>query len=147
MEPVPSLTWGIKRSLMQYLVGPAMGSLQTFRGAEVTSDGVQFQASDDFEDQLQFLGSVLLTGHGSLMRIVFGDPAIELRDDATGILWVRVESGDRLPLAELHNLTRTSGGVEIESTVLRPEGVPVFGGQYPSGTLLDNPIIIFAPTP
>ncbi len=137
-----TLTWGVKSSLLHYLTGVARGRIEVFDGALMTDRGVVFPAQEHAPHPLVFRGTVLLTGHGGMMRISLGDPVIHRESDGRWLLSACGADGERIPVADIDQFTQDDTGlVQAGVTTLTRAGVVIFGDQYPAGTVLDSPEI------
>lgn len=137
-----TLTWGVKASLLQYLTTMARGRVEVFDDATVTDLGIVFPAAETADHPLVFRGTVLLTGHGGLMRISLSDPVIHRESDGRWLLSACRADGERFPVADIDQFTQDDSGlVQAGVTTLTAEGVPIFGDQYAAGTVLDSPTI------
>ncbi|WP_104087963.1 HtaA domain-containing protein [Cryobacterium sp. N19] len=160
-EPLPGLTWGLKRSFIRYISMLPDGGHSVSGSASLTySSFFNFEpAADSTYDPitgrgaLKFVGEVRLTGHHNLLFVMIADPWIEFRDGEATLsvadtrYWP--DRRRRIPLAILQaeTLSRSIHGVCGEArTFLTGEGVEVFNGQYGDGEELD-PVFILGSTP
>ena len=133
---VSALVWGVKASLLDYVRGMPDGAVAV-DGAIESADGFTFPSAAGPDDGiLRFGGSVTLTGHSGMMRVVIADPwvAVDARelsiadpDDPTGRLHVR-------PLRRAGCRRRRSAarpGHDPHSRRLRPVLRPVPRGDRP----------------
>lgn len=200
-----SLEWGVKRSLVEYVLGmpdgsatlgpPARAFGDSFRFAAVEGQGAEGaeEAGEGFAEQdtlsesgqptmgsrpseasqpnnetnqlnkanpplnrhtLRFAGSLTLSGHGGLLRLVIEDPwlmpSAESDSSETWLLTIAdpYEPGSRITFATMAGLdfdrSREPGICAIGTgTLLSSDGADLFfSGPYREGTELDDPKII-----
>lgn len=130
-----ALLWGVKASLLSYVRGMSDGEIEATGGASAAGEGFRFPASDR---RASFTGSVTLTGHSGMMRVVLADPAI-VETDAGWILEIADpdDAGTRLAFATIARFD----GHRAEGTTLTADGADLFFGPYRDGTPLDDPVI------
>lgn len=165
MSPL-GLTWGIKRSFIDYIGSLPDGSVSAADGAEVLESGLFCFAPDDAADtrgaedpaysaalaagSLRFRGDVRLGGHHGMLLVRLLDPWITFTG-STGVLSISTGGGsgrDRITVA----FVRAAEPRELEGSlvwehvevVVSPEGSELFDGQYAAGQPLD-PLIIRVP--
>ncbi|GAA1720472.1 hypothetical protein GCM10009809_15230 [Isoptericola hypogeus] len=137
-----ALVWGVKASLLAYVRGMPDGRVEASGGATETPDGFAFPAhGEERGGVLGFHGSVTLTGHGGMMRVVLADPRLvpaapgwelTVRDDE--------DPSGRLRFATVEAFEPDDGGVRrAAGTRLTAEGADLFFGPYTEGTPLDDP--------
>ncbi|WP_306232071.1 HtaA domain-containing protein [Agrococcus beijingensis] len=133
-----ALVWGVKASLVGYVRGMADGRVEATGGAEVVDDGFRFPRGEG-DDPLAFRGSVALTGHGGMLRVVIADPA--LRETAGG--WAIEIADPDEPEVRLRFATlQAFDGERATGTALTAEGADLFFfGPYAQGTPLDDPVV------
>lgn len=130
-----SLRWGIKTSLLRYVRDMPDGRVEAANGAAAVEGGFVFGSAGG----LAFRGTVTLTGHHGMMRVVIADPAfvqtasgwsLEIADPD--------EPGTRLRFATINafDAERATG------TALTTDGADLFFGPYTAGTPLDDPIVV-----
>jgi hypothetical protein len=125
-----TLVWGVKASLLRYVRGMADGVVATDGGATESPLGFTFPG-----DGLRFSGSVTLTGHDGMMRIVLTDPA--LVETAGGWMLEIADPDD--PAARLRfAAVGAFDGIEGTGVVLTADGADLFFGPYEAGTELDD---------
>lgn len=158
-EPLPGLTWGLKRSFIRYIsMLPDGGHTVSGSASLAHSSYFNFQLSAGStydpatgSGTLKFAGDVCLTGHHNLLFVMIADPWIDF-GDGEAVLSVTdtrywPDRGRRIPLAILdtERLSRSIHGVCGEArTFLTGEGREVFNGQYADGEELD-PVFILGP--
>jgi Htaa len=149
--PAPGLSWGIKRSFIEYINGLPDASVTAADGAAVEETG-RFRftpALSEYDVEsgtgiLRFRGDLRLSGHHGMMFVRLLDPWIAITG-GQGILSISTgeDAGlDRTAVAVLHTgtPTRESDGsltwtrVEVAIT---DEGSELFDGQYAAGQPLD----------
>lgn len=141
------LTWSVKASLLEYVRGMADGEIH-LHGVRWTPAGFAFPALDEATDpdEQRFSGTVALTGHGGMMRIVIRDPSLVRR----GTWWVLTiadvdEPSGRLDFARMPEMVASGPGVlRARGTVLTASGADLFFGPYRDGTQLDDPVVVLA---
>lgn len=139
--PGGSLLWGVKASLLGYVRGMPDGSVAVSGGAAETDGGFRFPACGDASARHAFRGSVALTGHSGMMRVVIADPAL-VQTETGWLLEIADpdEPSARLPFATL----AAFDGERASGTALTEDGADLFFGPYTAGTPLDDPVIIAA---
>lgn len=128
------MLWGIKASLRDYLadVEAEVTVEEPARRLETGFAFTQGVASEsDGGTLLQFQGSVHIFAHGGLMDVLLDTPRLRLQD-GSGALEIHAPS-ESLSIA---NLTPSQQENQWTAT-LTSAGAKLFGGNYPSGTLLD----------
>jgi len=138
---VSALVWGVKASLLDYVRGMPDGAVAV-DGAIESADGFTFPSAPGPDDGiLRFRGSVTLTGHSGMMRVVIADPwvAVDSRelsiadpDDKTG----RLTFARFVALASDGEQT-----LRAQGTTLTADGSDLFFGPYREGTTLDDPVV------
>lgn len=142
MNSSPTLIWGIKQSLVEYVESLEDGVIDVTEPA--VRDALEFHFAFDptassYDEEtrtgtLQFRGSVVMTGYWGAMRVEVNDPKLELHD-ASGKLSVRtssVFSGERFDVIAF--LDVAAHQPELTASVkLTPAGPNVFGPQYQVG--------------
>ncbi|SJN10565.1 hypothetical protein FM113_09450 [Leucobacter sp. 7(1)] len=157
------LSWGIKDSLIAYVLGMSDGSVRLAPPAAQTPTGFRFapdptavQAPTDAPHTLRFAGTVTLQGHGGMLRIEIADPwlvAPAVAPDGTGdaeaaapwqlTIHDPFEPGERLVFAEIDRVEEgPDGTLNCVGTRLAADGADLFfAGPYSRGTLLHNPVV------
>lgn len=153
------LAWGIKDSLISYVLGMSDGSVRLTPPAAQTPTGFRFApdpaaASDPAARTLRFAGSVTLQGHNGMMRIEIADPWLVAPPGARAVasatpepwqLTIRdpFEPGARLVFAEIDRVEEgVDGTLTCVGTRLAADGADLFfAGPYSRGTLLDDPVV------
>ncbi|MET4538638.1 hypothetical protein ABIE37_000393 [Arthrobacter bambusae] len=156
-EPLPGLTWGLKRSFIKYISALPDGGHAVSGGASLAhSSFFNFQPSGGSTYSpltgggiLKFAGEVCLTGHHNLLFVMIADPWIEFADGGAVLSVADTrhwpDRGRRIPLARLRaeTLSRSERGVYGEArTFLTGEGRGVFNDQYGDGEELDPVFIL-----
>ncbi|WP_206447201.1 HtaA domain-containing protein [Agrococcus sp. KRD186] len=130
-----ALRWGIKASLLGYVRGMPDGAVTLAGGAEEVEGGFRFPAAGD----LAFRGTVTLTGHSGMMRVVIADPAIVGGD---GDWALEIADPDEAP-ARLRFATLSGfDGVRATGAALTEDGADLFFGPYERGTPLDDATVV-----
>lgn len=155
----PALEWGIKRSLVQYVIGMPDGSASVLPPARVAREGFRFPAADPArttdpraagvsDRTLRFAGTVTLSGHSGMLRLVFEDPWL-VPGAGRGQAWELTiadpyEPGSRLTFAAIERLELdAAGGGAANGTRLTAAGADLFAsGPYADGTELDDPVVV-----
>lgn len=138
-----SLRWGIKQSLLRYVRGMPDGAVTVSGGASAVEDsatesGFRFPADETTDAVLAFRGTVTLTGHGGMMRVVLADPALV----ETGAGWVLEIADPDDPSIRLVFATITDfDGQRATGTALTEDGADLFFGPYERGTVMDDPVV------
>ncbi len=143
-NPVGSLTWAVRDSLMRYVTVIAGGSNDIDGPASVDGSGVftfPLVGAVSTEDgwRLLFAGSIHFTAHHGLLDIRIIDPEIVVRP-ANGTLLARtdVDSAELTAIVELGAATPTEDGDllvwDAVPSKLLGSAVDMFGTAYPAGT-------------
>jgi hypothetical protein len=144
----PTLSWGIKESLLAYIERLDDGAIDITAGASREGNEFHFtfdESSSDFNEEagegvLQFRGSVVLTGHWGAMRVEIHDPRLTIAGGGAGDIEIRtnsVLSGERFET--FATLTVTSSGPALEATTsLAAPGQLILGQQYSVGQELSQ---------
>jgi hypothetical protein len=154
----PGLSWGIKRSFIDYIHGLPDASVAAVDGADMDQAGA-FHFAPDRSDYdvgsgtgvLRFRGDVRLSGHQGMMFVRLLDPWIALTG-GRGILSISTGEDvgqDRTAVAFLRAgapIPATDGslswsGIEVAIT---DEGSELFDGQYAAGQPMD-PLFVRLP--
>lgn len=125
-----TLVWGIKASLLRYVRGMPDGVVATDGGATESPLGFTFPG-----ETLRFSGSVTLTGHDGMMRVVLADPAVV--ETADGWMLEIADPDDpaaRLPFATVGAFD----GIDGTGLALTAGGADLFFGPYEQGTGLED---------
>ncbi|GEK80161.1 HtaA domain-containing protein [Agrococcus baldri] len=130
-----ALLWGVKASLLGYVRGMPDGAVTVTGGAEEVDGGFRFPAAGS----LRFCGSVTLTGHGGMMRVVVADPAIV---EAEGGWAIEIADPDD-DAARLRFATLTGfDGERTSGAALTEDGADLFFGPYERGTPIDEAVVV-----
>jgi hypothetical protein len=154
--PPLGLTWGIKRSFMDYIAGLPDGAVSAAGGATLTGSGEFCFAPNGSEYDaaggtgvLRFRGDVRVAGHHGMMFVRLLDPWVEF-SGGHGLLSISTGGGgnDRTDVGTLHTAApRNMEGFlvweRVEVAVSRA-GSELFDGQYADGQPLD-PLVIRVP--
>lgn len=148
--PPPGLSWGIKRSFIDYITGLPDGSVSATDGATVAETSL-FCFSPESSDYdvargtgvLRFRGDVRLAGHHGMLLVRLLDPWVTFTSGG-GILSISTGVGggqDRTTVGFLSPSTpvETGGSLVWEhvDVVISPEGSELFDGQYAAGQPMD----------
>ena len=151
-DPLPALglSWGIKRSFIDYITSLPDGSVSATEGATVAGSSL-FCFSPESSDYdvargtgvLRFRGDVRLAGHHGMLLVRLLDPWITFTA-GSGVLSISTGDGggqDRTAVAFLSpSQPRHDGGSlvwEHVDVVVSPEGSDLFDGQYAAGQPMD----------
>lgn len=129
-----ALVWGVKASLLDYVRGRGAGTVEAADGATAEGDAFRFPGAADGA----FRGSVTLTAHGGMLRVVIAEPAL-----------VQSSEGWRLEIADPHEpgarvafaTIAAFDGERASGTALTQDGADLFFGPYVAGTPVDDPRI------
>ncbi|GAA4046303.1 hypothetical protein GCM10023063_36790 [Arthrobacter methylotrophus] len=143
------LRWGIKKSLREYVAGPADGQF-TVNGSVVPLDveSFGFPATASAYDistglgMLRFEGTVEFTGHHGMRVATVTDPWIQITPEGAVLSTVRWPGrAARIVLANLvlGQPTHENGRLAWHnvSATLSTEGGEIFGDVYAAGEALD----------
>jgi hypothetical protein len=146
--PPPGLSWGIKRSFIDYIASLPDGSVSATAGATVSGSSL-FCFSPDSSDYdvvrgtgvLRFRGDVRLAGHHGMLLVRLLDPWITFTS-GSGVLSISTGGGpDRSAVGFLSPATpRDADGSLVwdhVDVVISPEGSELFDGQYAAGQPMD----------
>ena len=151
-DPMPplGLSWGIKRSFIDYIGSLPDGSVSAADGATVLESGLFCfaAAASDYDAArgtgvLRFLGDVRLSGHHGMLLVRLLDPWITF-SGGSGVLSISTGDGggqDRTTVG----FVRAAAPVHVEGSlvwehadvVISPEGSELFDGQYAAGQPMD----------
>ena len=151
-DPLPplGLSWGIKRSFIDYIAGLPDGSVSATAGATVSGSSL-FCFSPDRSDYdpalgtgvLRFRGDVRLAGHHGMLLVRLLDPWITFTT-GSGVLSISTGDGggqDRTAVGFLSfaKPRHADGSLVWEhvDVVISPEGSELFDGQYAAGQPMD----------
>jgi hypothetical protein len=151
-DPLPplGLSWGIKRSFIDYITSLPDGSVSATNGATVAAASL-FCFSPESSDYdaargtgvLRFRGDVRLAGHHGMLLVRLLDPWITFTR-GSGVLSISTGDGggqDRTTVGFLSPSTpRQAGGSLVwdhVDVVISPEGSELFDGQYAAGQPMD----------
>lgn len=147
--PVLALEWGIKQSLVRYIAGMADGAIVASEPASVVEGGFRFLAATppQASGTLRFAGSVTLTGHGGMLRLVVAEPwlvpAGKPNDAWSLTIADQYEPGARIAFATIDRLDLGEAAPSAHGTRLTADGADLFfSGPYTEGTELDDPRIL-----
>lgn len=151
-DPLPplGLTWGIKRSFIDYITGLPDGAVSAADGATVVQSSLFCFAPEDCDYDiargtgvLRFRGDVRLAGHHGMMFVRLLDPWIEFTG-GRGILSISTGDGggqERTEVGTLHAAApREVDGFlvwEHVDVLISPAGSELFDGQYAAGQSMD----------
>lgn len=163
-DPMPplGLTWGIKRSFIDYIASLPDGSVSAEAGAAVLPSGLfcftpahanegRDPAGSGYDAErgtgaLRFSGDVRLAGHHGMLLVRLLDPWITFTG-GNGVLSISAGGGsqDRTTVAFVRTAAprAVAGSLVWEhvEVVISPEGSELFDGQYAAGQSMD-PLII-----
>jgi len=147
-----ALEWGIKHSLVQYVLGMDDGTAEVSPPAHAIDDRFRFPAAEHDpaldSDALRFTGTVTLSGHGGMLKLVFADPWLvpgaSLDDAWTLTIADAYDPGRRVAFATVSRVALDpAGGATTSGTRLTADGADLFfAGPYSAGTDLDDPVVI-----
>jgi hypothetical protein len=147
MSGTPTLSWGIKESLLAYIERLEDGAIDTTAGASREGNDFTFtfdETTSNFDEAtgegvLQFRGSVVLTGHWGAMRVEIHDPRLTIAGGA-GEIETRTNSVISAERFETFaTLTVTSPApVLTAATALAAAGRMLLGQQYSVGQELSE---------
>ena len=147
--PVLALEWGIKQSLVRYIAGMADGAIVASEPATEAEGGFRFPAAapPQAAGTLRFAGSVTLTGHGGMLRLVVAEPwlvpAGKPNDAWSLTIADQYEPGARIAFATIDRLDLGEAAPSAHGTRLTADGADLFfSGPYTEGTELDDPRIL-----
>lgn len=149
-DPLPALglSWGIKRSFIDYINSLPDGSVSATNGATVAEPSLFCFSpeSSDYDVErgtgvLRFRGDVRLAGHHGMLLVRLLDPWITFTG-GSGVLSISTGEGqDRTAVGFLTpSKPRVAGGSlvwEPVDVVISPEGSELFDGQYAAGQPMD----------
>ncbi|WP_024367173.1 HtaA domain-containing protein [Arthrobacter sp. TB 26] len=146
--PALGLSWGIKRSFIEYINSLPDGSVSATDGATVAEPSL-FRFSPESSDYdvergtgvLRFRGDVRLAGHHGMLLVRLLDPWITFTA-GSGVLSISTGDGqDRTAVGFLTpSKARAADGSlvwEHVDVVISPEGSDLFDGQYAAGQPMD----------
>ena len=159
-DPLPplGLSWGIKRSFVDYIAGLPDGSVSATDGATATGSSL-FCFSPESSDYdvargtgvLRFRGDVRLAGHHGMLLVRLLDPWVTFAS-GSGVLSISTGADggqDRTAVGFLSaSKPRDAGGFlvwEHIDVVISPDGSELFDGQYAAGQPMD-PLAIRVPS-
>lgn len=149
--PKLALEWGVKQSLVRYVAEMRDGSIVVTEPATAVDAGYRFpvaaparEAQQQTEGTLRFTGSVTLTAHGGMLRLVFAEPWLVPATEPNGSWALTIadphEPGARIAFATIDSLAHDG---TAHGTRLTAEGADLFfAGPYTEGTELDDPRIL-----
>lgn len=163
-DPMPplGLTWGVKRSFLDYIAGLPDGSVSAAAGATLLEPGLFCFAPDHVDEAtgsagsgydaargtgaLRFRGDVRLAGHHGMLLVRLLDPWITFTG-GSGVLSISTggSSQERTTVAFVRAAAprAVDGSLVWEhvEVVISPEGSELFDGQYAAGQPMD-PLVI-----
>ena len=149
-DPLPALglSWGIKRSFIDYISSLPDGSVSATDGATVAEPSL-FCFSPESSDYdvgrgtgvLRFRGDVRLAGHHGMLLVRLLNPWISFTG-GSGVLSISTGDGqDRTPVGFLTpSMPRVADRSLVwdpVDVVISPEGSELFDGQYAAGQPMD----------
>ncbi|SFS14843.1 Htaa protein [Agrococcus baldri] len=156
-----ALVWGIKASLLSYVRGMSDGSVEASAGAEAAAGadaagadasggteagdgtaaegGFRFRRRDDASAPYAFRGTVVLSGHSGMMRVVIADPALV---ESGGSWALEIADPDDASIRLRFATIEAFDGRRARGTALTEDGADLFFGPYTAGTPLDDPIVV-----
>lgn len=149
--PAPGLSWGIKRSFLDYIASLPDGSVSATGGATVAGPSLFCFSADpcDYDvasgtGVLRFRGDVRLAGHHGMLLVRLLDPWITFTS-GSGVLSISTGDGggqDRTAVGFLSPaVPRTAGDGSLVwdrvDVVISPDGSELFDGQYAAGQPMD----------
>jgi hypothetical protein len=159
--PPEGLTWGVKRSFVNYLTTLPDGAISAAKGATEVGPGLfNFLPGGGSFDPgtgtgiLRFRGDVRLAGHYGMMFVQVADPWVEFRPDGAVLTVALGEPGDdaaeRIVLVAFDAAAPRRVGASFVwrslPTRLTREGSDVFNHQYETNQAMD-PLSIRVPAP
>ena len=155
--PPEGLTWGIKRTFMEYISGLPDGAVSASDGARVLASGEFCFAPDGSEFDpargtgvLRFRGDVRVAGHHGMMFVRLLNPWVEFAA-GHGILSISTGDGRGKERADVGSL-RTAAPRNMDGflvwehvdVAVSEAGSELFDGQYAAGQAMD-PLVIRVP--
>lgn len=146
--PPLGLSWGIKRSFIDYIASLPDGSVSATDGATMSGSTLFCfsPATSDYDAALgtgvlRFRGDVRLSGHHGMLLVRLLDPWITFTS-GSGVLSISTGDGqDRTAVGFLSPAKpREADGSlvwEHVDVVISPEGSELFDGQYAAGQPMD----------
>ena len=152
--PPQGLTWGIKRSFMDYIAGLPDGAVSAAGGATLTASG-EFcfaPAGSEYDPArgtgvLRFRGDVRVAGHHGMMFVRLLDPWVEFTA-GHGVLSISTGDGGGKERADVGTL-RTAAPRNVDGflvwehvdVAISEAGSELFDGQYAAGQAMDKLVI------
>lgn len=138
LTPMLGLRWGIKQSLLEYVLRMPGGRVAFGGGASATPDDELLFPPDAAVSPYAFRGEVMLVGHGGLLDIRFGAPRLAFTGERGSLTaQIGADPSVRLTLVTFEIAARRQevGRDVLAATAVRlaPEAVDLFGGVYPPG--------------
>lgn len=155
--PPLGLSWGIKRSFVDYIASLPDGSVSATDGATVSGTSL-FCFSPETSDYdvargtgvLRFRGDVRLAGHHGMLLVRLLDPWVTF-SSGSGVLSISTGDDGGLDRTAVGFLSpsqpRDAGGFLVwdhVDVVVSPDGSELFDGQYAAGQPMD-PLVIRIP--
>lgn len=144
-----ALEWGIKLSLVHYIAGMTDGAIFVSEPATAVEGGFRFPTAEppQADGTLRFAGSVTLTGHGGMLRLVIAEPwlipAAKPNDAWSLTIADQYEPGARIAFATINRLDLGEAQASAHGTRLTADGADLFfSGPYTEGTELEDPRIL-----
>ena len=153
MTTTSGLSWGIKRSFVNYVSGLDDGEFVGTSGATIDDEHVAYfpqVATSDFDARtvtgsIAFEGSVSISGHFGMMSLMLVAPRIELNGDVAELTIADPDrnpsSGARVALVTLALPTAVEDGGTLTwrdaVSTLTAEGSGAFNQQYLPGEVMD----------
>ncbi len=148
--PPLGLSWGVKRSFIDYIASLPDGSVSATSGAAKADDSLFCfgPGSGDYDvargtGVLRFRGDVRLAGHHGMLLVRLLDPWITFTG-GSGVLSISTGDGGGQDRATIGFLSparpRQSDGYLVwdhVDVVISPEGSELFDGQYAAGQPMD----------
>lgn len=151
-----SLTWGVRSSFRNYILGPIANGSITFLGSSTTASSYTWGGATgsintkDAAGRAGWSGSLVFSGHGGLLDLRISNPRIQITNASTAYVIATVyatnSSGQvvedgQVTLAQVAlpagAISGDSVSVSGASTWLTSAGAAAFGGFYSAGDALD----------
>nr|WP_296773453.1 HtaA domain-containing protein [Rhodococcus sp. (in: high G+C Gram-positive bacteria)] len=158
--PSPSLSWGIKRSFIDYIFRMPDGHGSVTDGAtlskteEFVYEWAESARADDGGTVWKFRGDVRLSGHHGLLYVRIADPWLSLRDNRATVSIADPfdEDGIRIDIATADLGSRDVSGVDsgvgavwaADPVLLSAEATGLFNDVYREGEEFD-PMLVRLP--
>jgi len=146
-----SLTWGVKQSLYNYVLG-GDGGVSTSQGAGATGSVVRFPQSTKNFDQSSLTGTSSYSGRvtysypGHGFEIALSNPRVSISSATAGALYMDVtfngstKTGVNFATLALEGATKSGGSTTFSNVgvTLTAAGASSFDGYYSAGTVMDR---------